>query len=189
MAVTNRYSNKDLAVFEARIQEKLQRARKDLEFIQEQIQNTETNKREGDRMDDTSNSSDLDLLYMMGNRHRQHIRDLENALIRIHNKSYGICIISGELIDKRRLLAVPTTTKSLAAKTQPISEAKKNTPRKTVINKSKSYKIESKIISKKNNSTPVVLENEEDSEELFNFNLNLLDEELSNNELFNNEDF
>ena len=42
--------------------------------------------------------------------------DLQNALQRVYNKSYGICVISGELIDKRRLLAVPTTTKSLAAK-------------------------------------------------------------------------
>lgn len=50
-------------------------------------------------------------------RQRKHVQDLENALIRIHNKRFGICIVTGQLIDKRRLMAVPTTTKSLEAKT------------------------------------------------------------------------
>lgn len=54
--------------------------------------------------------------YKPANRQRKHVIDLQNALLRVHNKSYGICCITGELIDKRRLLAVPTTTKSLAVK-------------------------------------------------------------------------
>ncbi|MBK9488377.1 MAG: hypothetical protein IPO07_05990 [Haliscomenobacter sp.] len=56
------------------------------------------------------------MLNNMAIRQRMYIQDLENALVRIKNKTYGICSLTGQLIDKRRLLAVPTTTKSLAAK-------------------------------------------------------------------------
>ena len=58
------------------------------------------------------------MLNNMANHQRKYIQDLENALIRINNKSYGICVTTGELIDKKRLMAVPTTTKSVTAKTQ-----------------------------------------------------------------------
>ena len=71
-----------------------------------------------DKMDDSTYSGDLEMMSNMIHRQKQHLRDLENALLRIKNKSYGICIVTGELIDKRRLLAVPTTTRSLAAKTE-----------------------------------------------------------------------
>ena len=67
-------------------------------------------------MDDSSINNDVEMLNNMAIRQRMHIQDLDNALVRIKNKSYGICSITGQLIDKRRLLAVPTTTKSLAAK-------------------------------------------------------------------------
>jgi RNA polymerase-binding transcription factor DksA len=70
----------------------------------------------GDWVDDSSINNDVEMLNNMAIRQRVHIQDLQNALVRIKNKSYGICIITGELIDKRRLLAVPTTTKSMAAK-------------------------------------------------------------------------
>jgi RNA polymerase-binding transcription factor DksA len=67
-------------------------------------------------MDDSSMNAELDMLNNMAIRQRKYIKELENASIRIQNKVYGICMISGDLIDKRRLTAVPTTTKSLAAK-------------------------------------------------------------------------
>ena len=72
----------------------------------------------GDWVDDSSTNTEVEMLNTMAIRQRKYIADLENALIRIRNKTYGICVISGELIDKRRLLAVPTTTKSLVAKTE-----------------------------------------------------------------------
>ena len=72
-------------------------------------------------MDDSSTASELDMLYNMANRQRKYIQDLDSALIRIKNKTYGICTVTGELIDKKRLLAVPTTTKSMNAK---LSESK-----------------------------------------------------------------
>jgi len=51
-------------------------------------------------------------------RQRFHMRDLNNAMTRINNKTYGYCFTTKQLIDKKRLLAVPTTTKSLKAKEQ-----------------------------------------------------------------------
>ncbi|MFZ1703765.1 MAG: TraR/DksA C4-type zinc finger protein, partial [Saprospiraceae bacterium] len=71
-----------------------------------------------DITDFSSIQTEIEMLNNMANHQRKYIQDLENALIRINNKSYGICVVTGELIDKKRLLAVPTTTKSVTAKTQ-----------------------------------------------------------------------
>ena len=128
--VSNRYSEADLAEFKAHVEKKLAKAERQLANLDEQLTDAaETKGSQGDWMDDSSNSNDIDMLQMMANRQRKHILDLQNALQRIHNKSYGICVISGELIDKRRLLAVPTTTKSLAAKMgKAIPEKKQGRP-------------------------------------------------------------
>ncbi len=114
-----RYSDEDLQEFKALIDKKLERAKEQLESLQEQIleitENT-SDEHGGDWVDDSSTSSDIEMLNRMAIRQRQYIRDLENALLRIRNKTYGICSATGELIDKRRLMAVPTTTKRLEAK-------------------------------------------------------------------------
>ena len=115
--ISNRYNEADLAEFKAHVEKKLEKAERQLANLEEQLADAaETKDSQGDWMDDSSNSNDMDMLLMMANRQKKHLLDLRNALQRIHNKSYGICVISGELIDKRRLMAVPTTTKSLAAK-------------------------------------------------------------------------
>jgi RNA polymerase-binding transcription factor DksA len=119
-----RYSDAELAEFKALIEKKLHRAQEQFEHLQEQIfEITENSSDEhgGDWVDDSSINNDVEMLNNMAIRQRMYIRELENALIRIRNRSYGICSVTGELIDKRRLLAVPTTTKSLAAKTVPPS--------------------------------------------------------------------
>jgi len=72
---------------------------------------------QSDWVEDSSSSASLQLLDTMAHRLRKHIVDLKNALLRIHSKSYGICSLTGQLIDKKRLMAVPTTTKGVAAKT------------------------------------------------------------------------
>ncbi|MBK8654143.1 MAG: TraR/DksA family transcriptional regulator [Haliscomenobacter sp.] len=114
-----RYSDADLEEFRILIETKLERAEKHLAELQEQIleitENT-SDEHGGDWVDDSSINNDVEMLNNMAIRQRMHIQDLDNALVRIKNKSYGICSITGQLIDKRRLLAVPTTTKSLAAK-------------------------------------------------------------------------
>ncbi len=114
-----RYSDADLEEFRILIETKLERAEKHLAELQEQIleitENT-SDEHGGDWVDDSSINNDVEMLNNMAIRQRMHIQDLDNALVRIKNKTYGICSITGQLIDKRRLLAVPTTTKSLAAK-------------------------------------------------------------------------
>ncbi len=116
-----RYSDSELAEFKALIEKKLNNAQKQLNSLQEQIleitENT-SDEHGGDWMDDSSINNDVEMLNNMAIRQRRYIKDLENALVRIRNKTYGICSVTGELIDKKRLLAVPTTTKSLLAKTQ-----------------------------------------------------------------------
>ena len=117
---SNRYSDADLLEFTAAINKDLAKSEKQLANLEEQLADAvEANDDQGDYVDSAANQSELDMIQTMINRQRKHILDLQNALQRIHNKSYGICIVTGELIDKRRLLAVPTTARSLAAKVTP----------------------------------------------------------------------
>ncbi len=114
-----RYSDVELAEFKELIDGKLEKAREQLLSLQEQIleitENT-SDEHGGDWVDDSSINNEVEMLNNMAIRQRMYIKDLENALVRIKNKSYGICSVTGQLIDKKRLLAVPTTTKSLEAK-------------------------------------------------------------------------
>lgn len=116
-AINNRYSKEDLEVFRFIIEKKLDKAERQLTALDLQIwDNTQNKTNQGNLIDNSFIANDLDMLQTMVNRQRRYILDLKNALERIKNKSYGICIITGELIDKRRLIAVPTTTKSLEGK-------------------------------------------------------------------------
>lgn len=119
--VTVRYSDEDLAEFKAVIDSKLEKAMEQYQSLKEQLKDITENNTDDFAKDITDFSSiqtEIEMLNNMANHQRKYIQDLENALIRINNKSYGICVVSGELIDKKRLLAVPTTTKSVTAKTQ-----------------------------------------------------------------------
>ena len=175
--ISNRYSEADLEEFKALIEKKIAKATLQLEALQTQLEEAADSKgSEGDWMDDSSSSTDMDMLYTMTHRQKKHLLDLNNALQRVHNKSYGICIITRELIDKRRLLAVPTTTKSMAAKVT-ISDSTSSTsatPKKKTTPKSKPSqpKIITRIIKKPTTSTPApvldndFLEEEEDMDDL-----------------------
>jgi DnaK suppressor protein len=116
---TSRYSDKDLNEFQVLIEQKLEKAQQELDYMRQQI--VETNEsgadsQGGDWSDDSSIHAELEMLNRMVNRQQQFIRNLVNALSRIKNKTYGICSITGQLIDKQRLLLVPHATKSIAAK-------------------------------------------------------------------------
>lgn len=159
----NRYSEADLEEFKALIENKLAKATQDFNFMQDQIADmAEAKDNEGDWMDDTSSNIEIEMLSAMANRMKKHIQDLEFALLRIKNKTYGVCIVTGELIDKRRLLAVPATTKSVLGKQQIIVKSnnsegaadKKETTSKS--GKPSKPKIISKVIRKPSASKPVV---------------------------------
>jgi RNA polymerase-binding transcription factor DksA len=124
MTSTIRYSDAELEEFRQIIQSKLDFSRQQLEQLQSQIFDITENSDDeygSDWMDDSSINNEIEILNDMAIRQRKYIQDLENAMVRIKNKTYGICVVSGELIDKKRLLAVPTTTKSIAAKNAELS--------------------------------------------------------------------
>ena len=113
-----RYADSELAEFKTLIEQKLERAKRENSYYQEQIFEI-TERFNEDHSDWTEGAialSDLELLNDLVQRQRKYIHQLEMALTRILQKTYGICEITGELIDKRRLYATPTTTKSLAVK-------------------------------------------------------------------------
>jgi RNA polymerase-binding transcription factor DksA len=74
------------------------------------------NQQGGDWYDDSTAHTDLEMLQRMSQRQLRYVTDLQNALLRIHNKTYGICSITGKLIDKSRLRLVPHATKSIDGK-------------------------------------------------------------------------
>jgi DnaK suppressor protein len=118
-ATTVRYSDEELHEFKALISDKLLKARQEVIFIREQmleINENSNNQQSGDWTDESSSHTEMEMLNNMLARQQQFIRNLENALIRIQNKTYGICTITGSLIDKNRLRLVPHATKSVEGK-------------------------------------------------------------------------
>src|SRR5438874_1794680 len=117
---TQRYSDVDLAEFRELITKKLDAAKKELTYLQGLItRKDETGDMEDARymtMEDGSVSMEREQLSQMASRQIQFIDHLEKALMRIENKTYGICRVTGKLIDKARLRAVPHATLSIEAK-------------------------------------------------------------------------
>ncbi len=114
-----RYSDDDLLEFKELINAKVAKAEEELDFTQKQIAELNENgfnQQGGDWYDDSTAHTDLELLQRMASRQQRHIQDLQNALLRIANKTYGICTITGLLIDKNRLRLVPHATKSIDGK-------------------------------------------------------------------------
>ncbi len=130
-----RYSDEELQEFKVLIDEKLVKAQEELDFTQKQIDELNENgfnQQGGDWYDDSTAHTDLELLQRMAARQQRHIQDLKNALLRIQNKTYGICIITGQLIDKNRLRLVPHATKSIDGKN--IANSSKDLPSDTAGN-------------------------------------------------------
>lgn len=116
-----RYSDAELAEFKELITQKLEPARKELAYLQGLI--TRKDEMGGDEtenrymtMEDGSMSMEREQLSQMASRQITFIDHLEKALARIENKTYGICRVTGKLIDKARLRAVPHATLSMEAK-------------------------------------------------------------------------
>ena len=121
MEERTRYSDADLQEFKAIIQQKIEKAEKDLALLRESFINDQNN-----GTDDTSptfkafeegaETLSKEQNAILAGRQEKFIRDLKHSLIRIENKTYGICRVTGKLIDKERLKAVPHATLSIEAK-------------------------------------------------------------------------
>jgi len=116
-----RFPDKDLAEFKALIQEKILKAQHDLELIKSAYMNDHNNGTEDTSptfkaFDEGSEVMSKESNSALAIRQEKFIRDLKNALIRIENKTYGVCRVTGKLIAKERLKLVPHATLSIEAK-------------------------------------------------------------------------
>ncbi len=112
-----RYSDKELDEFDKLIDTKLEKARAQLNFYTNQLAEMAENpdsKIKG--LDDGGGTVESERLTNLAVRQKNLIQHLENAKIRIKNKVYGVCRVTGKLISKERLRAVPHATLSIEAK-------------------------------------------------------------------------
>jgi len=116
-----RYSNKELKEFEELILEKIAKAQNELNILKESL-NRSHDSGTGDTdvtskvLEDGAETSQKESLNELAARQQKFISNLNNALIRIKNRTYGICKVTGKLIPKARLRAVPHTMLSIEAK-------------------------------------------------------------------------
>ncbi|MUU78522.1 TraR/DksA family transcriptional regulator [Winogradskyella endarachnes] len=118
---TNRYSDKDLEEFKAIVKDKIQKAEHDLQLIKSAYMNdfdngTDDTSPTFKAFEEGSATMSKEANSALAIRQEKFIRDLKNALIRIENKTYGVCRVTGKLIKKERLKLVPHATLSIEAK-------------------------------------------------------------------------
>ena len=118
---TVRYSDKELAEFKVLILAKIESAQHDLELIKSAYMNDHNNGTEDTSpqfkaFDEGSAVMSKESNSALAIRQEKFIRDLKNALIRVENKSYGVCRVTGKLINPKRLELVPHATLSIEAK-------------------------------------------------------------------------
>lgn len=116
-----RYSDSELEEFKTLILSKLEGAKKEFDNLQNALKNPNENDTESTSssymtLDDGQYTFEKENLTQQAARLKKFIDALENALIRIQNKTYGVCRVTGNLIQKKRLEAVPHTTLSMEAK-------------------------------------------------------------------------
>ena len=118
-----RFSDKELKEFEDLIHEKLTQARSDVDQLQRSLSYEDDNRTEDTAptfkmMEDGSDTMSREETAQLAARQQKFIMNLENALLRIKNKTYGVCRVTGKLIAKERLRLVPHATMSIEAKNQ-----------------------------------------------------------------------
>ena len=116
-----RYNDKELNVFKVLIEEKIQKAKADLELLKSSYMNDGNNGTDDTAptfkaFEEGSETMSKEANTQLALRQEKFIRDLKNALIRIENKTYGVCRVTGKLINKKRLHLVPHATLSIEAK-------------------------------------------------------------------------
>jgi RNA polymerase-binding transcription factor DksA len=121
MADLVRFTDKDLKEFKDLIDAKLAEAQMDLDLLRGQLDHsddhgTDDTGRSFNMMEDGSETMSREEMAQLAVRQEKFIQNLKNALIRIQNKTYGICRVTGKLIQKQRLMLVPHATLSIEAK-------------------------------------------------------------------------
>ncbi|MBL6670401.1 TraR/DksA family transcriptional regulator [bacterium] len=116
-----KFSDAELAEFKAIILKKIEKAEQDLDLLREQFANDKNNGTDDTSpqfksFEEGSSVMSKERNSQLATRQDKFIRDLKNALIRIENKTYGICRVTGKLIDAERLKLVPHATLSMEAK-------------------------------------------------------------------------
>lgn len=117
-----RYSDEELKEFEVLIKGKLEKAREEFRILKDTLTRTNdegTDSTSGGNtkvLEDGAETAEKENMSQLAARQQKYITNLENALIRIKNGTYGICSVTGKLISKERLIAVPHTTQSIEAK-------------------------------------------------------------------------
>ena len=117
----NRYPDKELEKFRVLIEEKIAKAQHDLELIRSAYMNDGNNGTDDTSptfkaFEEGSETMSKEANTQLAIRQEKFIRDLKNALIRIENKTYGVCRVTGKLINAERLQLVPHATLSIEAK-------------------------------------------------------------------------
>lgn len=116
-----RYSDEELENFRNLIEEKINKAQTDLELLRSAYMNDGNNGTDDTSptfkaFEEGSETMSKEANTQLAIRQEKFIRDLKNAMIRIENKTYGVCRVTGKLINKQRLLLVPHATLSIEAK-------------------------------------------------------------------------
>ncbi len=118
-----RYSDDELDEFKEIIMHKLDEARRDYDLLKQTLANTDNNGTDDTSpsfkmIEDGSETLSREETAQLAGRQEKFIKHLEDALLRIRNKTYGICRVTGRLISKERLRLVPHATLSIEAKQQ-----------------------------------------------------------------------
>lgn len=111
-----RYTDAELVEFRDLILQKIAKSQEELTFYNEQIKSAGEGENNFNNLEDGSITQERESMNQVASRLIKHIQHLENALVRIENKTYGICRETGKLISKDRLRAVPHATLSMEAK-------------------------------------------------------------------------
>lgn len=117
-----RYTEEELKEFQVLINQKLEKAREEYKILKETLNRNNdegTDATSGGNtkvLEDGAETAEKENLSQLAARQQKYITNLENALVRIKNGTYGICSVTGKLISKERLIAVPHTTQSIEAK-------------------------------------------------------------------------
>ena len=116
-----RYADADLAEFKLLIEGKIEKAKSHLELLKSAYMNDGNNGTDDTSptfkaFEEGSETMSKEANTQLAIRQEKFIRDLKNAILRIENKTYGICRVTGKLINKERLKLVPHATLSIEAK-------------------------------------------------------------------------